>query len=173
MHQRSSRSYPSCSCSFAVSSATNISYSSEAYLSQSEGSGPSLSMSWTSRNTQFYRHTCNLEEVLLSLIFPHRKCDHILMVLIVKQWKKKKSMSGLPSPTFCTANGSLCSWSRYFSRLKKVSKNMWAIRQRFRSPRVILPGERAEQCLNVHVQTGQEVQWKGVESSVPIDSVLY
>jgi len=42
--------------------------------------------------------------------------------------------------TFCTANGSLCSWSRYFSRLKKVSKNMWAMRQRFRSPRVILPG---------------------------------
>lgn len=94
MHQRSSRSYPSCSCSFAVSSATNISYSSEAYLSQSEGSGPSLSMSWTSRNTQFYRHTCNLEEVLLSLIFPHRKCDHILMVLIVKQWKKKNPCQG-------------------------------------------------------------------------------
>lgn len=43
--------------------------------------------------------------------------------------------------TFCTANGSLCSWSRYFSRLKKVSKNMWAILQRFKSPRVILPGE--------------------------------
>lgn len=38
-------SYPSCSCSFAVSSATRISYSSEAYLSQSDGSGPSLSMS--------------------------------------------------------------------------------------------------------------------------------
>lgn len=38
-------SYPSCSCSFAVSSATSISYSSEAYLSQSDGSGPSLSMS--------------------------------------------------------------------------------------------------------------------------------
>lgn len=49
-------------------------------------------------------------------------------------------MSELQISTFCTANGSLCSWSRYFSRLKKVSKNMWAIRQRFKSPRVILPG---------------------------------
>lgn len=47
-------------------------------------------MSWTSRNTQFYKHTCNLEDVLvlLSIIFPHRKSDNILMVLDCKTVKK-------------------------------------------------------------------------------------
>lgn len=57
--------------------------------------------------------------------------------------------------TFCTANGSLCSWSRYFSKLKKVSKNMWAIRQRFKSPRVILPGEN-----NTYTNTYTRVRFR-------------
>lgn len=44
--------------------------------------------------------------------------------------------------TFCTAKGSLCSLSRYFSKLKKVLKNTWAILHLFRSRRVTLPAEK-------------------------------
>ena len=42
------------------------------------------------------------------------------------------------SVSLWVANGSLCSWSRYFSRLKKVSKKMGVILHRFRSRRLIL-----------------------------------
>ena len=42
------------------------------------------------------------------------------------------------SVSLCVANGSLCSWSRYFSRLKKVSKKTGVILQYFKSFRLML-----------------------------------
>lgn len=48
-------------------------------------------------------------------------------------------MSGF-NHTLIRENGSFCSWSRYFSMLKKVSKKMWDILHLLRSRRVILPG---------------------------------
>ena len=42
------------------------------------------------------------------------------------------------STSRCVANGSLCSWSRYFSRLKKVSKKTGVILHLFKSFNVIL-----------------------------------
>lgn len=173
--------YPSCSCSFAVSSATSISYSSEAYLSQSDGSGPSLSMSWKSTckictiyYIESYKNKCKNMN-----IFKPRCCNifkslrtgackiHSFSFFLLQQ---RINIPFSPSNskqllqyytyqmqihTFCTANGSLCSWSRYFSKLKKVSKNMWAIRQRFKSPRVILPGEN-----NTYTNTYTRVRFR-------------
>lgn len=49
--------HPSWSCSLAVSSATRISYSSAAYLSQSDGSGLSLSKSWQADRRDTHTHT--------------------------------------------------------------------------------------------------------------------
>lgn len=47
--------------------------------------------------------------------------------------------------TFATMNGSLCSWSRYFSILKKVSKNTWASLHLFKSRSVIFPKRNIHQ----------------------------
>ena len=43
--------------------------------------------------------------------------------------------------TLALAKGSFCSWSRYFSRLKKVSKKSGVILHAFRSCMVILPSK--------------------------------
>lgn len=43
------------------------------------------------------------------------------------------------SESRCVAKGSRCSWSRYFSKLKNVSKKIGVSLHFFRSDRVILP----------------------------------
>ncbi len=47
--------------------------------------------------------------------------------------------------TLAASKGSLCSWSRYFSMLKKVSKKIWESWHLFRSLRVIFPDKKIKQ----------------------------
>lgn len=55
-------------------------------------------------------------------------------------WYKHLTSCPSMSWSLCDANGSLCSWSKYFSRLKNVSKNIGVILQFFKSLSATLPG---------------------------------
>lgn len=57
---------------------------------------------------------------------------------------KRENGGGKPFVTLAAIKGSLCSWSRYFSMLNKVSKNIWESLHLFKSLRVIFPEETLE-----------------------------
>ena len=60
----------------------------------------------------------------------------------------------------CEANGSRCSWSRYFSKLKKVSKKMGVIWQRFRSFRDTLPATDGWIMSSIWMI---QIRWKAID----------
>lgn len=115
----SSQTYTSLHCSLAASSATRMSYSSAAYFSQSEISW-SVSTSWKNM-TRYVSHLTS-----------DGKTSHDTISHLVSSYRF--------SLTLITENGSFCSWSRYFSMLKNVSKKIWDNLHLLRSRRVILPG---------------------------------
>lgn len=117
-------SYPSFHCSVAASSATKMAYSSAAYFSQSVSSCASVSIY---RKQTFSK---------------------------VKDYSNNEQQWGChpngQSRTRTVEKGSFCSWSKYLSRFKKVSKNRFACLHFFRSWRVILPVKNNKIFLNVH-----------------------
>ena len=70
---------------------------------------------------------------------PVRKLKKLLISFQVSSYILQSIITSFPSSSTsrCVANGSRCSWSRYFSRLKKVSKKTGVILHLFKSCSVI------------------------------------
>lgn len=66
----------------------------------------------------------------------------------------------------CVANGSRCSCSIYFSRLKNVSKKIGVVLQRFRSPSVTKPG-----FFGFTISSIWHKQSSNGNVSIPMDSI--
>lgn len=85
----------------------------------------------------------------MPIYFPQHTFTNTLRQL--KKVKISKLGTSCPSVScsLCEAKGSLCSWSRYFSRLKNVSKNIGVILHLFRSVSDTLPGTRGRIMSNI------------------------